>query len=332
MKKTYTLIGAVIIIIIGVFVFARHGEKKQVAISNQKPTSVKIGYLPVVQSLPLYNAYKKGYFEKENLSVELVKFDAPNLLIDSMISGKIDACVACATGITEIAENKNPGKQKIFMVIGAGSKDNTSNDVLAVKNDSGITSIADLKGKKIGNLPGIQFRTIARHILAQNGLTDKDITLVDIATQLQVQALASKQVDALITLEPVLTILKAQNIGKALITGPMIQYISDPWYGADSAITTKFITGHSDAAKQLISVFAHSVDDIKNNPTGTRQYLVGFTSLNEKLASSVPLPVFKMYNEVDASDINALNKFFDIFVKYGVISTRTDVSKFIYER
>ncbi|MEI4479862.1 ABC transporter substrate-binding protein, partial [Klebsiella pneumoniae] len=80
-----------------------------------------------------------------------------------------------AAGITVIAETEFPGTFKVFGLQGGGIKVNRINDGLIVANDSSIASFADLKGKTLGHLPGIQWRTISRHMVRSAGLDpDKD--------------------------------------------------------------------------------------------------------------------------------------------------------------
>ena len=45
-----------------------------------------------------------------------------------------------------------------------------------MKTDSTIKAFADLKGKTLGHVPGIQWRTISRHMVRAAGLDpDKDV-------------------------------------------------------------------------------------------------------------------------------------------------------------
>src|SRR3989338_10155772 len=57
---------------------------------EEEEGSVKIGYLPAAQGLPLFLAQDNGMFEKEGINVELIKFDSPNLLVQALLSGELD--------------------------------------------------------------------------------------------------------------------------------------------------------------------------------------------------------------------------------------------------
>src|SRR3989338_3202638 len=155
---------------------------------------VKISYLPVVQSLLLYNAVENHYFEDAGLDVEIVRFDDPGQIVNSLIAGSTDVAANTGTGIVGIAETKDSGNIRIFG-FACGDLQHLNDELLTRKDDSSIKTITDLKGKSLGILPGIQFKTVAKHVLAQNGLeAEKDITIVELAVPLQLQALASGQV------------------------------------------------------------------------------------------------------------------------------------------
>jgi len=296
---------------------------------SQDVETVTVAYLPVVQSLPLYLAIDKGYFKDEGLDVKALKIDSPNLIFDALISGQADfGAPGTAAGITGITNYVKPGELEIFELVGGGNS--TTNDLLLVGINSSIDSISGLKGHKLGILPGIQFRTIAKDILAQNGLSDKDVTIVELAPGLQPQALASGQVDAILSIEPTGTIVESKGIGRELVHAPMVKYISDPWYGAVGVVKTKYATEHPETARKVISVLAKATEEIRADPASAKKHLVGYTPLDENMAEDVPLPEYRMYDEVTGNDILALQKFLDIFHDFGVINGTVNAQAMMY--
>ncbi len=196
-------------------------------------TKVRIGMTPLLHGLPMYLAIEKGYFTEAGIDIELIKFEAPNQMIDSLMQDKLDfTFVGGPAGIAGIANYKNPGKMMLYNVSG-GDLVNPA-DFLLVPVDSNITKISELKGKKLGILGGsIQWRVLATELLAQNGLTvDKDITIVELAPATQVPTLKAKQIDALLTLEPMKTIAVKSGAGKVFLDGPMEKALSNPFWRA----------------------------------------------------------------------------------------------------
>ncbi|MGZ3614617.1 MAG: ABC transporter substrate-binding protein, partial [Thermodesulfobacteriota bacterium] len=124
--------------------------KAGIALSEEK---IKIGYRPIVMSLPTFVAAEKGLFEQEGLKAELVSFTSGTLLMGALMAGRIDA--NCATAITEywFAEQSAPDQFKIFLTYGTPSLKNPS-FVAIVKKDSPLNELKDLKGKRVATNPG----------------------------------------------------------------------------------------------------------------------------------------------------------------------------------
>ncbi len=211
-----------------------------------------------------------------------------------------------------------------------GTKEKPSN-YLVVPVGSSIKSFADLKGKKLGILGGsIQWQTIAEYLLAQAGLKANEATMVGLTPALQVQALASKQIDALLALEPIVTVAQEQKVGVVAIAGAAEQAISDPFYAGAGAMNVQFLKNNPVLASRVIAIIASSTNEINAAPDAARQYLEKYTSVNEAVASSVSLGTFEMYNAVTPQDFSSIQKFFDIFASYHVASGTLDFRSFLY--
>ena len=314
-----------------VFAFTLAGCTQNTGNNAEAVQKVKIAYLPINQALPLFVGIEKGYFKDKGLDVEAVKIDAPNLIVDALLAGEVDfGAPSTASGIVAISQQKKPDSLKIFALNGASFS--VIGDVLIVKIDSNLKSIADLKGKKLGILPGIQFQTLAKHILKQNNLAEGDVQIVEIATTLQVQALAQGQIDAVLGLEPTRTIAIEQGIGKDLIFHPVEQYVSNPWYGGCGAINMDFAKRNPQTTQKVLDAFAEAIDFVNKHPEESRQYLKNYTVLDDELIKKVSLPIVKFYADFDSSDLDAYQKFVDLFYDEKVIDQKIDVKNLIFNK
>jgi NitT/TauT family transport system substrate-binding protein len=322
---------AIMVVIIGLFL----GGTIYFSVQNNnhsETTKVKIAYLAnSVNALPLYLSIEKGSFSKSGLEVEAVKFEAPNQILDALISGQVDfGSPSTAMGITAITQSKNPNTLKIFALNGSQSPNNSDNALL-IKSDSNISSIKELRGKKLGILPGIQFRTIAQHILDIEGLSiDKDVTLVELAIPLQLQALTTGQIDAVLTLEPVRSIGMDKKIVKDLVVDPINKYVADPWYGGGGVVSVNFAKANPNTTNKVISVFDEAIKEINSDPNNSRQYLKKYTPLNDEQIKLVPLPIWKSLSHIQESDLIALQRFLDIFTQQKIIENRIEVRQLLY--
>lgn len=292
---------------------------------------VVVSYLPTLHGLPLYVAIEEKLFEKAGLEVEATKFENPNQIIDSLVSGRADSAPAGgAAGITTLAEQKFPGALRVFGLQGSSNARDARNDTLIVKTGSSIKSFVDLKGKKLAHAPGIQWRTIARTIVKANGLEpDKDVDLVEIAIGLHAQAVIAGTVDAALTLEPVGSIIAANNQLQTVVVNPAGTFISDPFFAGAGVVTTKFLTERPAVAKRFMMVINQAAASIEKDFNAYRKYLISYTPVTDATISYVK-PMFYLGSEdIDSAAIASYQKFADIFVTNGALKSSVDVSKLI---
>ena len=333
MNKTIKILLSLSIIIVVLAITTMNSKEESISpekVSVEK-TDIKIANLPIVQGLPIYLAIEKGYFSEAGINVEIIKFQSPNQIVDALLTGQVDlVSPSGAMGIIGIANAKNPGKLKIYAA--AGGDTIIQNDSILIKNNSSIKDLSDLKGKKIGTLPGIQWRTITKHILSKNNLVDGvDVTIVELAPGSQAPALASGEIDALLGVEPIPTIIKLKKIGKELVDKTTTEYVSNPFYGGAGAITTSFATKNPKTTKKILSIIKRSINEITNNPDEARQYLKNYTPLNDAAIAEVPISNIKMYDDFTQNDIGAVQKFYDIFLEHNVVKEKMNFTELIYK-
>nr|WP_321466936.1 ABC transporter substrate-binding protein [uncultured Desulfobulbus sp.] len=148
-------------------------------------------------------AQRKGFFKKHGVEVELEWFEYMASM-DAFAAGKVDAvCVANGDALVLSAS----GAKNVMILVNDFSN---GNDKIVAK--PGLASVKDLKGKKIGVELGVVSHLLLINALKENGMTDKDVTLVNVPTHQTAQVLASGDVDAIVAWQP--------NSGQALKSVP----------------------------------------------------------------------------------------------------------------
>ena len=303
------------------------------ACSNKPQAETVACWLPVMQTIAYYVAVEEKLFEKAGIEVESVKFENPNQIIDSLLSGRADfAAPGAVGGITVLAEARAPGSFKVFGLQGGGIKTNFVNDALIVKPDSPITSFKDLKGKKIGVIAGIQGRTITKYILRQNGLDpEKDVRIEQMAVALHLPAVVAGTVDATLSLEPVGSIAVATKQGKQAITNPASMFICDPFYSGAAVLSTKFIKERPEVTKKVVQVIDEATRMANENFDKYRPILAKYTAIKLDHVQYIAQPRLRAFNDLDATDIDSYQKFVDIFYKEGVLKKTMDVRSLLLD-
>ncbi|MEI7961157.1 MAG: ABC transporter substrate-binding protein [archaeon] len=331
-KKILPIIAIIAIVIIAAILWIPGNTTGQfIKTESGESNSIRLGYTPLIHSLPIYIAIDKNYFTEQGLIVEPVKFESPNQMIDALMQGKLDfVTIGGPSGIVAVADYKNPGKIKIFALSG-GYKENP-NAVILVQPDSPIKSIEELKGKKFGILGGtIQWRTIARAILAKHGLDmDKDLTVVELAPTQQVAALAAKQIDALLALDPMATVALDKNVGKIIVKSPLEDDISDPIYAGAGSVNSEFAKNNPKTTQKFILAITKAVGDIRTNQVEARTHLKNYTPLDDATIQKATMPSFLMCGEITNVDVALLQKFLDIFTTYKVVEGKINTRALLY--
>ena len=298
----------------------------------QSGTKIRIGYWPVAAGLPFYAAVDKGYFKEAGLDVEAIKFAGAQQVMEAMLSGRCDGSAnGTGAGNLGVGEIASPGLFKIIATNPSNAK--YVLDEFLVPKDSPVTSIAQLKGKRVASGPGIQNRTLAMAVLERAGAGGTTVTELPIGQH--VAALAAGQVDAVYTLEPTGTVGRLNGTTRVLEAGVIARYILGdplaPWHGGAATLTTEFIKAHPAETKKYIAAYARGIDLVRANPAEARKSLKGYTAIEGPLTGEVPLASYMLWNEFKPADLAAFQKFFDLFTDKGVFEKKLDVASLIYK-
>ena len=139
---------------------------------------------------PLFSAKYCGAFARAGLDVKLIAPTDPDLPPRLVAAGQADACLSYQPQLYLLVDQGLPVRR-------TGTLINKPLNTLTALKESGVTKLADLKGRKIGySVAGVETVLIGT-MLKSAGLTLADVTLVNVNFNL-VTALQSREVDAVI--------------------------------------------------------------------------------------------------------------------------------------
>lgn len=200
MRKNIMFLGLLSLLVIAL-VACGSAEKKNEntgAANGEADEVVRVGY----QKGNTINILKESGFleealEPEGYTVEWKEFTHGNTLMEGLATGHIDfGHAADGPGIFAQAGNKP------IVYVGADLPNPEGVGVLAHK-DSGIDTIADLKGKKIGALKGGNHHYLAILAVEEAGLSVDDIDWVYLQDAAQMRtAFETEKIDVLATYDP----------------------------------------------------------------------------------------------------------------------------------
>ncbi|GAB3817682.1 ABC transporter substrate-binding protein [Tessaracoccus terricola] len=153
--------------------------------------TVGLTYIPNVQFSPFYLAVAEDLFAKSGLDVTLRHHGAQEDAFGALLSGEED--VVFASSDEAVVSAAQAPELRTF-----ATAYQTFPGVVIVPADSGITSVEDLRGKRIG-IPGHFGSTYYSALAALHnaGMTEADVELTDIGFT-QVAALTTAKVEAIV--------------------------------------------------------------------------------------------------------------------------------------
>jgi NitT/TauT family transport system substrate-binding protein len=224
------------------------------AAAGAQDTKVAIGISGWTGFAPLTLAKEAGIFKKNGLDVEIKKIPQASRHL-AIASGDVQC--AATTVETWIIWNANGvATTQIFQLDKSYGADG-----MAVR--SNIARIADLKGKTVAaSAPGTAPYFTLAWFLKKNGLSVKDVKVVNLEPGPAAQAFVAGQNDAAMTYEPYLsTVRNAPQAGKIIATTLDYPMVMDTF-----GCTPKFLADNPKAAKALADSYFEAVDMIAKDP------------------------------------------------------------------
>jgi sulfonate transport system substrate-binding protein len=179
--------------------------------ANTPPKEIRIGYQKTgVLVITRQQAVLEKNFAARQIGIKWIEFTSGPPLLEAMSAGSVDlGAVGDTPPIFAQAANAN-------VVYVAGSAITNGQGILVPEN-SGIRTIADLKGKRIGFTKGSSAHNVVVATLEKAGLTWSDITPVYLTPPDAVPAFANGSIEAWAVWDPYFAIGEKRQNGRILV-------------------------------------------------------------------------------------------------------------------
>lgn len=254
------------------------GSKKE-EVQTEK-TKLTVGVMGSIDAVPLVIAEQNGYFEEEGVDLDLQIFKAANDRDAALQAGELDGVLCDETAIS-IYQNSG-----IDMKITGTTNGSWT---LVAGKDSGITSLSDLKGKKVGISKNTMIEYLADDIALSNGLEVSDIEKVAIpAMPARLEALKNNQIDAAILPAPFNDTAVADGgveITKIYNKDIMISV---------TAFLQEVIDKDANAIKGFYNAYNKAIEFINSNDISEYEdIIISTVGYSEDMRGNIVLPEFK---------------------------------------
>ena len=222
--------------------------------ASAQETKVAIGMSGWTGFAPLTLAKDAGIFKKNGLDVSLKMIPQKDRHL-AIASGDVQ-CAATTVETWIVWNAGGVATKQIFQMDKSYGADG-----MAVRN--GLAKIGDLKGKTVAaSAPGTAPYFTLAWFLKKNGLSVKDVTVVNLEPAAAAQAFVAGQNDAAMTYEPYLsTVRDNPQAGKIIATTLDYPMIMDTF-----GCTPKFLAESPKAARALADSYFEAVEMIRKEP------------------------------------------------------------------
>lgn len=279
--------------------------------------TIPSGFMPSDHSAAIFVGDAKGIFKKYGLNLQLTQFAAGGPIMQQIGGGTLDLGFSGVPPVIAAIDNGVPAK------IVAALQGNGSG--IIVGKNSGITKVADLKGKKIAvpvKNSSIQ-DIMLRQLLKENNIDyEKDVTVTTVAVGQMPQAIGTGTYDAAFTWEPYVSMTEMQNLGNILIRSDKIM-ANHPCCCV--ATTTTMVQQYPDTLKAFFKALKEATDFVLTNPQETAQIISGKDYLNDEAAiEAMALPNVHFLAKPDEAYIAGTETFAAQMKSLGVTKNSHD--------
>jgi NitT/TauT family transport system substrate-binding protein len=281
--------------------------------------AVKIAYGASLCHAPLHVAIEKGFFESEGLKFEAAQYDTA-ATAEAAATGHIDAGYGLVGKFAQPIENGLP----IQLVAGI----HTGCIKILTRGDSPISSVAGLKGKKIGvaslaDSPAL----ITRRALSAQGIgvasDNLEVDFVVFNNADLPQALANGAIDAYAASDPAASVAQDKNGLKQLLSTATDEPFASE-YCCVTFVTSKFAREHPGLAEKYTRAVMRASLWVEQNPEEAariqteKNYVAGDADFNAKILASYN------YRPSTQGGYDALKNTYAALREIGILKKGTD--------
>ncbi|MBI4262040.1 ABC transporter substrate-binding protein [Candidatus Uhrbacteria bacterium] len=274
MKKNLSIGIIIVVLVLGVggFILFKKVNPDRTALPK-----VKIAMVTFPGYAPLYVAKEKGFFD--GVDVELVRIESIGDIRAAMRSGDVNMYAATYDIYQSVKDVAPTGIG--FLVV------DESHGADGFATDANVSSINDLRGKKVGAEPGFPPYLVLQYLLDKEGMTLKDLDFQDMPTTDAGNAFAARKLAAAGIWEPTLSAsVKARPGSKVFASSADIPGLVQDLLFADEKLAKEYPealekvaagyfkaleyidTNHVDAYQIMAKAFTVSVPEMEDFKTG----------------------------------------------------------------
>jgi NitT/TauT family transport system substrate-binding protein len=289
--------------------------------ANGKPTTLRVGVIPIADVAPLYVGIKQGFFKAEKLNVQPQLAEGGATITAQVVSGDLQVGFSNVTSLV-IASSKKLPVQIVASGVQAAKDDSGAWDAVLSKKGSPIKDLKALEGKtvSVNNLNNVGPLTI-NQAMEKAGADYKKIKYVEVPFPDANAALDTGRIDAAFVVEPFVSQGKAQGANEVTHS---FEATASNYAVATYFATKQYSAQNKDVLDRFVRAINKSLSYAQTHPDVVRQVVPTYTKIPAAVAKKMRLPTW-------SPNLNqpSIQQTADLAQKYGFIKDKPDLGELI---
>jgi NitT/TauT family transport system substrate-binding protein len=295
------------------------------AASDDGRATLTVQLLPVNETAPVYLGIEKGFFEEENLEIEVTTGQGGSESVPQVVNGDVQVAYSNTPSLFSAAARGLP--LVIVAPAGGGQLPDEDNDVGAVlvNEDSPMRGYADLAGKTVAvNTLGNVLDVSLNAALEQSGVDHTQVEYLEVPFPEMLAALDAGRVDAAFLVPPFETMAQ-QSGGFRSIGSPMVEV--SPEFGFTGYYASRdWVDEHEQVLERFLRALRRSMVYAAEHERETRMTIGEYTELPRELLPAIPIGD----RRPDCEELRTTSEeLVGLMVRFGVLDREPDLDELI---
>jgi len=257
----------------------------------QEKKSLKVSIIPIADVAPLFAAVKEGYFKQQGLEIDTAPTAGGAVGIPGLLAGAYDIVF---TNVVSTVQARAQGLPIKIVAPGSAVGEGPQSDAgagILVRKGEGIKTGADLVGKSLAvNTQKNIIWLYARAWVQKAGGDPNKVTYREVPFPQMLDALRGKRVDAVFSVDPFVTIAKA-DAGLEFIGSPYLA-VQPNLAVAQYVATEEFIAKNPETLKRFNTALQMGIAWVNKNLKSKefRDLLSSYTRISPEMLAKMAQP------------------------------------------
>ena len=268
-----------------------------------EPTTLKVGTKPYLSYAPFFIAKEEGYFAEQGLEIEFVDLD-PQTTLPAVMQGEVDVTAGL---VSAGLFNGISRGGRIRIVADKGYVDPAACAFFALVGRQTLVEVgeasdpAHFRGKQVDVLGGSWHNYYLDELMATIGLTTEDLSLTNLPSAAEGEALDKGALDFAVSGEPWRT--RMLQAGHASVLAPIQQVMPDAQYSI-ILYGPNLLDENPDAGKRFMSAYLKAVRQLNQGKTKRNlEILAEQTGLEQAFLEEACWPTIRNDGSINSASV-----------------------------